>query len=400
MLRSRPDFRRAYLANAVSQLGDSFQFVAVMWLAVVTGGVFGVIAVRLADGLPALLLALVGGAAADRRDRRRTMIACDLVRAAVLVPIAIGGLTGQLSIWAVAPAGFIVAAAASFFTPAYAASLPALAGRENIQRANGLMTATNGSVMVAGRALASAILAVVSVASFFAINALSFCVSALLLTRVRIPRQPAAPAVGRLSVRAGFEALRVRPGLRVAIAMLAVGTALMTGVWTVGVAELARTRLGHGAASLSILFTATAVGTVAISALLTWRPVRLKVRLSCASWLVAAPGFALLGTAGSLGQAVAGTFLVGVGSGAALVLLTTAAQESVPEEALGRVMGVVLVASAGSKPLGLLLLAPLYTVFGLGTVFVAGGLAAAMCAAAATCSVASATRAARLAEAV
>jgi hypothetical protein len=64
VLRDRPGFRRAYLANAVSQLGDSFQFVAVMWLAVVTGGGLGVIAVRLADGLPALLLALHGGASA------------------------------------------------------------------------------------------------------------------------------------------------------------------------------------------------------------------------------------------------------------------------------------------------------------------------------------------------
>src|SRR6476660_9122541 len=52
VLRERPDFRRAYLANAVSGLGDSFQFVAVMWIAVVTGGTLGVIAVRLADGLP------------------------------------------------------------------------------------------------------------------------------------------------------------------------------------------------------------------------------------------------------------------------------------------------------------------------------------------------------------
>src|SRR6478672_12106875 len=106
VLRERPDFRRAYLANAVSGLGDSFQFVAVMWIAVVTGGTLGVIAVRLADGLPPLLLALHGGASADRGRRRRTMVAADLVRGIVLTPIAVAGLTGHLSIWAIAPAGF------------------------------------------------------------------------------------------------------------------------------------------------------------------------------------------------------------------------------------------------------------------------------------------------------
>jgi hypothetical protein len=401
VLRGRPDFRRAYLANAVSQLGDSFQFVAVMWLAVVTGGVFGVIAVRLADGLPALLLALAGGAAADRRDRRRTMIACDLLRGAVLAPVAFAGLTGRLSVWAIAPAGFVVAAASSFFTPAYAASLPALAGRENVQRANGLVTATNGSLTVAGRALAATLLAVVSVGSFFAINALSFFASAMLLTRVRIATpQTAVDVEAPVALRDGFAALRVRPGLRVAIAMLGLGTALLTGVWTVGVAELVRVRLGHGAATLSLLLAATALGTIASSALLTWRPVRLKVRMSCASWFLLAPGFALLGTADSLADALVGTFLVGVASGAALVLVTTAAQESVPDKVLGRVMGIVFVAAVGAKPLGLLMLAPLYAVVGLRTMLVAGGIAAAAAAAAATLSVASATRAARAAEAL
>ena len=60
MLRERPDFRRAYLANAVSGLGDSFQFVAVMWIAVVTGGTLGVIGAgraRARRGRLALLLA-------------------------------------------------------------------------------------------------------------------------------------------------------------------------------------------------------------------------------------------------------------------------------------------------------------------------------------------------------
>jgi hypothetical protein len=376
VLRNRPDFRRAYIANAVSQLGDSFQFVAVMWLAVVTGGAFGVIAVRLADGLPALLLALHGGVSADRRDRRRTMIAADLARGIVLTPIAFAGLTGRLSIWAIAPAGFVVATASSYFVPAFGAAVPSLAGRDNVQRANGLVSATNSMLMVAGRALAAALLAVVSIGSFFALNAVSFFVSAALLARTRMPRRSPEP-VAAISIRGGFAALETRPGLRVAIGMLAIGTAVMTGVWTVGVAELAHTRFGHGAATLSLLLTATALGTIAVGTFLAHRPVRLKVRRSCAAWILLLPGCALLGSAGSLPLALVGTFVVGVSSGAGLVLVTTAAQESVPDEALGRVMGIVFLANAGAKPFGLLLLAPLYAVFDIRTMFIAGGAVAA-----------------------
>jgi MFS family permease len=395
VLKSHPDFRRAYLANAVSQLGDSFQFVAVVWLAVVTGGTFGVIAVRLADGLPALLLALHGGSFADRRDRRRTMVAADLVRGVVLAPIAVAGLTGHLSISAVAPAGLVVASASSYFQPAFGASVPILAGRENVQRANGLVTATNSALMVTGRALAAALLALVSIGSFFAVNAASFFVSAVLLAKVRIPRDlHAGDVVETVALRAGFAALRVRPGLRVAIAMLAVGTAIMTGVWTVGVAEIAHSRLGNGAASLSLLLTATALGSVAIGTFLVRRPVRLKVRLSCAAWILLLPGFVLLGTTASLPLALAGSFAVGLASGAGLVLVTTAAQESVPDALLGRVMGIVFLANTGAKPLGLLLIAPLYAVVGIRTMFIVGGVAAAVAGTCAMGAVLAATRAA------
>lgn len=71
-LLSQPDFRRTYLANAVSQLGNAFQFVALMWFAVVAAGPFGVIVVRLVDALPALLFGLHGGAAAERSRRPRS----------------------------------------------------------------------------------------------------------------------------------------------------------------------------------------------------------------------------------------------------------------------------------------------------------------------------------------
>jgi Transmembrane secretion effector len=65
-----------------------------MWFAVATGGPLGAIAVRIGNSLPALLFGLHGGIAADRWDRRRTMIACDVLRFAVLVPVAVAAVAG------------------------------------------------------------------------------------------------------------------------------------------------------------------------------------------------------------------------------------------------------------------------------------------------------------------
>jgi hypothetical protein len=100
----RRDFALTYGAVAISELGDAFQYVALMWFALVAGGPLGVLAVRLADSVPALVFGFHGGLVADRRDRRRVLIACDLVRAAVLVPVALGGVTGRLPLAGLAAA--------------------------------------------------------------------------------------------------------------------------------------------------------------------------------------------------------------------------------------------------------------------------------------------------------
>jgi transmembrane secretion effector len=76
----RPAFRWAYVAISISELGDSFHYIALMWIALVTSGPLGVLAVRLADSVPALVFGLHGGLVADRLDRRRTMVAADVAR--------------------------------------------------------------------------------------------------------------------------------------------------------------------------------------------------------------------------------------------------------------------------------------------------------------------------------
>ena len=346
-----------------------------MWFAVVAAGPLGVIVVRLVDGLPALLFGLHGGAAADRWDRRRTMIVADLVRGLVLVPVAVVGLIGTVPLWALVVTAFVLTTGASYFTPAFGAFLPSLVGKSHVQRANGLVTAANAGLNVSGWAIAAALLGIVSVGTFFAINAASFFVSAALL--IRVTPRPLASRVQvqpRRRLRHGFENLRERTGLPAAVAMLGAGMTVMTGVWTVGVAELARSTLGHGANGLALVLAATALGTITATSLLSWRPVRRKVFVSCLAWTPALPGYVLLGLADSLPPALVGTYLVGFASAAAFVLVTAATQESLPEERLGSALGVVFLGHAGTKPLGLVAIAPFYAVFDPTVMFIAGGI--------------------------
>jgi hypothetical protein len=368
-----PDFRRLYLAVAASKLGDAFHYVALMWIALVTGGPLGVIAVRLADSLPALLFGLHGGVVADRRDRRRTMVAADLARAAILIPVAVAGLTGHLPLWALVAAAFLLTAAASYFDPAYGALVPSLVGRAAVQRANALVWATADVVSVLGWAAAAALLTVVPISGLFALDAASFLLSAALLAG--IPARRVAETAGRPRVREGFAALAGHPALAVGVAVLGVGITISAGTWIVGVPELVRTDLGRGAGSFSLVAAAYAAGSIAAGVALARRQVDRKARASLLAWSLYLPAYGCFAFAGSLGLALAGGALAGLAQTTALLLLESAAQEEIPDRFLGRVMGLVALVHRSAHASGLLLVSPLFALLAPGTVFAGAALA-------------------------
>jgi MFS transporter, DHA3 family, macrolide efflux protein len=373
-LLARRDFRHAYAAIAVSELGDAFQYIALMWFALDAGGPLGVLAVRLADSVPALLFGLHGGVAADRWDRKRTMIAADLIRAAVLVPIAVAGLAGHLPLGALVAAAFVLTAATSYFDPAYGALVPALVERRNVQPANGLVRATAESMRLGGWGIAAALLAFLPISGFFALNATSFLLSALLLAGIR--RTGARPAhADPPRFREGIEALRPLPALAAAVVVLGVAVTISSGTWIVGVPQLVRSDLGLGAGAFSLVVAAYAAGAILSGAVLARRPVRRKAVGSMLAWLLYLPAYGLFAVAGSLGLALLGGAVAGMGQGAALVLVNSAAQESVPDGVLGRVSGLISLVHRGAHATGLLLVAPFFAVASAPSMFAAAALA-------------------------
>ena len=372
-LLRRRDFRRTYLAMAVSELGDAFQYIALMWFALEAGGPLGVMVVRLADSVPALLFGLHGGVVADRLDRRRTMIAADLVRAAVLVPIAAAGLAGDPPLAALVVAAFVITAATSYFDPAYGALLPALVDRRNVQTANGAVRAAQETLSVIGWALAAALLAVMPLSAFFALNAASYFLSAALLLDVHTSSgvEPTEPP----RVAEGFAALRPLPALAAGVGVLAVAVTISSGTWIVGVPELVRSTLDRGAGAFSLVAASYALGSIAAAAFLVRVQVRRKALGSILAWLAYLPGYALFAVAESVGTALAAGALVGLGQGAAWILLNSAAQERVPDRFLGRVMGLIALVHRGAHATGLLFVAPLFAFVDTGLVFAAAAVA-------------------------
>jgi MFS transporter, DHA3 family, macrolide efflux protein len=374
-LLHRRDFRRVFAAVAASELGDSLHYIALMWFAFDVGGSGGVIAVRLADSIPALVFGLHGGLAADRFSRKRLMIGADVVRGVVLVPVAIAGLAGSLPLWGLVAASFVLESATSYFAPAYGALIPALVDRENVQRANAFVQSSVQALSIGGWAVAAALLTFMPVSVFFAVNAVSFFVSAALVAGLRHgggrDEHVAAP-----QLRAGIAALRPRRMLAASVVALGVAVTITSGTWIGGVPKLVRDTLHHGAGGFSILMVGYAAGSIVSGVVLARLQVRRKALASLLAWAMYLPGYGLLALASSLPLAIAGAFFAATGQSTAVVLVNSAAQEEVPDDVLGRVLGVISLTHRGAHATGLMLVSPLFLVAAAPTVF--GGAAIAV----------------------
>jgi MFS family permease len=373
-LLRRSDFRKLFLAVSASELGDSLHYIALMWFALDAGGPLGVVAVRLADSIPAIVFGLHGGLAADRWSRKRLMVSADLVRGIVLVPVAIAGLAGSLPLWGLIVAAFLLETATSYFAPAYGATVPTLVDRENVQQANALVQATVQALSIGGWALAAALLTVLPVSVFFGVNAASFFVSAALIAGLRHGREhdPHAPAP---KLREGLAALRPRPMLSAAVVALGIAVTITAGTWIGGVPTLVRDTLHHGAGGFSIVMVGYALGSIVSGVVLARLPIKHKARASLIAWVMYLPGYGLVALAGSLPLVVVGAFFAATGQSTSVVLLNSAAQEEVPDNVLGRVLGVISLTHRGAHATGLLFVSPLFAFVAAQAVFGAAAIA-------------------------
>lgn len=222
------DFRRLWVGQTVSQLGEHGSLVVLPLIAVLTldaeADQLGVL--RATGQVPILLLSLFVGAWVDRWRTRTVMVLADLGRALALGAAAVAGLLGGLGLPALLLAAFVVGALSVFFDVAYQASLVRLVKRDQLVQGNSALEGSRSAAQIGGPALGGALVSLLSAPVAAASSALFFALSFLSIRRIRrresIPeRSERPPRIWR----------RIREGLR-----FVVGHALLR---TVGLASAA-----------------------------------------------------------------------------------------------------------------------------------------------------------------
>jgi MFS family permease len=239
VLRIR-DYRRLWLGQLVSDTGDGLTNITLLLLVNhLTGSTAALAAMAIALAVPPLTIGLLAGAYVDRADRRRIMLASDLLRAATVIGFVLVGSTDWL--WLLFVLAFAQATVGTFFTPARGAILPRIVPAEGLLAANSIAQATRVIAGVVGTGLGGLIVGMAGVYwPAFVIDAATFLLSFAFIAG--LPR-----TIGHVVPSAGAVATGIGSSLAAGLRTIAHSRRLSTTIMALAVCML-------GLGAVNVLF--------------------------------------------------------------------------------------------------------------------------------------------------
>jgi MFS family permease len=375
-LRSR-NFALVWGSALVSNIGSWMQTVALgVVITARTHDPLWTGAVAAAAFIPIGALSPVGGALADRLDRRRWLMTTTLAEAAFATLLAVLAATGHAPPWALVSVAFLGGTSAAIGFPTYQAILPDLVPRDDLLGAVTLSSAQFNLGRVIGPALAGVVLVAASPAWTFAVNALSFGAVVAALAVVRLPpHHPVKSDEGIWRrIAEGARVAAAEPGCRHAIVLIAI-VALIGSPFIALVPALAIEGLHRGPAGTSVLVTAQGIGAVVAALALTPLAERMVRRhLVLGALVMFSAALLLYGLAPGLWSAAIAIVAVGGCYIGVLSGLNTVVQLRASPEARGRVLGLYMMALGMIYPVGAVVQGAIARAVGIRQVTVASGI--------------------------
>jgi MFS family permease len=374
------DFALLWAGMSVSLVGDGILLVALGWQSYTLSGSPSTLGwIAAAYVAPMAVVLLGGGVLTDRFERRKMMIAADLVRVISVGAMGVLSLTGDLQIWQLAMLAALTGIGDALFAPAFGSIVPEIVPPELLVEANSLDQFVRPVSNVVGPALAGILIAASGVGVAFIADAVTFLVSTV--TALALAPRPFAVVEGRSARRElgeGFGFVRARAWLW--------GTLLISAVVMVGpsaryvlLPDLVKNDFHASANALGLVYAASAVGSV-VAALAYGQIglVRRYVLVMYASWALALLMIAGYGLARSVSELAVYGFVAGVGIAFGQGTWGTMLHRLVPREVLGRVTSLDWFFGSSLMPLWFVAIGFVADDLGVRTTLVIAGLVCGM----------------------
>ncbi|MDQ3863057.1 MAG: MFS transporter [Actinomycetota bacterium] len=331
-------FLRLWIGQGISFVGDAVSMVALVVLVVqITGSASAVGGALVARLLPTIASPLAG-VLADRLVRRVVLVVSDLARAVLIL-----GLIFARDLATIYALVFLMGLARTVFNPTIRAAFPSVVGEGGLTRANALIGGTFSASIMLGPALGGVLVARIGVDAAFLADAVTYLISAVLLSTIALPLPPRQSAEEEgfvRELRSGFGYLL---GARVPLAIVlgAFLTILTINATVPAEVFLAKVTFGAGNAGYGLLVSLWGGGMVLGSALMAVLGDRINlVLLYFLSIFVGACALVGTGLAPAFVLALGALTIEGAATGIDNLATDTILQKRVPEAFLGRVFSI------------------------------------------------------------
>jgi len=358
---------RAYLklllAYGVSVVGDGvYKVVLMWWVYKSTGSVALLTAIAGSIALTNTALGLISGAIADLVERKRLMIAADVIRGILFILITIQFSAGRLTPYHVMAYSVVIAAVTSVYNPALMAWLPEIVGPDSLVKANSGLQVVQNTGWLIGPAVGGAIMSVGGAHLGFAFNGLSFWLSALIIASVVPVSAPMERPSHSLSKVVSRILPKARDGLVAAKADLMItyllGMTSVLNLLTVPIMYLlpvvVQDTYRLGASYYGILESVLPIGVV-LGSLIIPRlpPAKNQAMLAVAAIMVLGVSYMVFALSAIYWVGLVMLLVVGTQMAVASAVGRTIFQERVPADRRGTVFGLMNLLTSGLQPLGL-----------------------------------------------
>lgn len=379
-LRHR-DFQLLLTGQTVSSFGNSISNVAVPFQLLALGASPLQLGITVAiETVAAVAFLLLGGAVADRWQRRTLILASDAVAGAVVSILAVLSASGTLRIEHIYVAAVFLGAAEAFLSPAFNAIIAELVPPEILRAGNAARLLSRSAARIAGPTVGGLVVAFISPAAAFAIDALTFAFSFGTLLFARPDRRTIAPASSIVAeIREGFGYVFRYRWLWTTTAYFMLVNVAYAGQSGVMTPLLVRDALGGDARVFGFVNSAYGVGTIVAGIVVAQLAMRRPGRVMFAFELLAALSVLAVGLSPTLPVLLGAMALMGVSLASSTVIWQSLLQRRVPAQVLGRVSSIDLLGNSVINPLAPLIAAALIGPIGpAGTFVAAGGYALAL----------------------
>ena len=370
LLRPGHSFRRYIIGSLISDTGTWMQVMAQAWvMSTLTNKAILLGLVNFAAGLPTILLTIPGGSAADRYDKRKILIAAQVVQ--IVLALILGWLvmSGRIQIWHVMLVASLLGICIAFEMPAISALVPELVKHDQIATAVAMDRAVFHGSRLIGPSVAGWMVARWGAATAFFANATSFI--ALIIALLSIPPRKLGTKEEEDQRRSGIlEGFRYVKSDRIMVSMvtlIALTTIFVFPVISVMLPLYVRNVLHLGPSEMGWLMAVSGTGSLAgaLGLLSIARDHRLK--FMTANAIAVASALFCMSQSKSFGLTAISMGLLAIGLSMNFGLANTIVQERAPAPLRGRISAVFGLSFFGLMPIAGLLIPGLSDLIGMRT---------------------------------